>query len=96
MLRLGLVVAEIQWWQPRLPTFQAVEGQPRASSDTMSTTATNGSSMPPKRFGWWKRNSPGLVQQLLVLGQENARVLALLRALAQRRHDGACAPQGLS
>jgi carbon-monoxide dehydrogenase small subunit len=31
----------------------AVEGQPRASSATMSTTATNGSSMPPKRLGWW-------------------------------------------
>src|SRR5262245_5124651 len=24
----------------------------------MSTTAMNGSSMPPKRLGWWKRNSP--------------------------------------
>src|SRR5687768_4327882 len=24
----------------------------------MSTTAMNGSSMPPKRFGWWKRKRP--------------------------------------
>jgi hypothetical protein len=24
----------------------------------MSTTATNGSSMPPKDLGWWKRNRP--------------------------------------
>src|SRR6266850_1714830 len=43
---------------PRLPTFQAVEGQPRASSATMSTIAWKGSSMPPKRLGWWKRNRP--------------------------------------
>jgi hypothetical protein len=41
-----------------LPTFHAVDGQPRASSATMSTIATNGSSMPPKRLGWWKRKSP--------------------------------------
>ena len=37
---------------PRLPTFHAVDGQPRASSAAMSTTATKGSSMPPKARGW--------------------------------------------
>jgi hypothetical protein len=30
---------------------------------------------------------PRLVQQVLVLGQQHARFLALLRPLAQRRHD---------
>ena len=38
---------------------------------------------------------PGLVQQLLVLGQQHARVLAFLRTLAQRGHDLARAAHGL-
>ena len=39
--------ASIQWWMPRLPTFQAMEGQPRASSAGRSMNDTKSSSMPP-------------------------------------------------
>src|SRR6185503_16904031 len=38
-------------------------------------------------FGLVVAEEPGLVQELLVLGQQHARVLALLRAAAQHRHD---------
>jgi hypothetical protein len=51
-LGLGVVVAEDPVMAARLPTFQAVDGQPRASSAAMSTTATKSSSIPPKAFGW--------------------------------------------
>ena len=49
---------EIQWWHAMLATLHAVEGQPRASSAGISTTATKSSSIPPNAFGWWKRKSP--------------------------------------
>ena len=38
-------------------------------------------------LGLVEAEQAGLVQQLLVLRQQAARFLALLRALAQRRHD---------
>src|ERR1051325_2568631 len=38
---------------------------------------------------------PALVKQLLVLGKQHARVLALLRALGERRHDVAGAAHRL-
>ena len=41
-------------------------------------------------LGLVEAEEAGLVQQLLVLGQEYPRVLALLSALEQHRHDLAC------
>jgi hypothetical protein len=51
----------------------------------MSTTAMKGSSMPPKRLGWWKRKSPVSCRSFSFSG--NARVFAFLGARAQRGHD---------
>ena len=42
-----------------------------------------------------KTKQPGLVQQLLVLANEDARILGGLRALAQHRHDFARAAHRL-
>src|SRR5437879_10868536 len=47
----------IRWCDRKLMKFHELEAQARASSAPNSTTATNSSSAPPIRFGWWMRNS---------------------------------------
>jgi hypothetical protein len=50
---------------------------------------------PAERLRLMKPEQPALVQQLLVLADEHARVFGRLRALAQGRHDLARPPHRL-
>ena len=51
--------------------------------------------MPPKIFGWWKRNSPVSCRSCSFSRSSIAGVFGRLRALAQHRHDLARAAQRL-
>ena len=78
-----------------MPTFHAVDGQPRADLGRDVHHRHEVELHAAERLGLVEAEQPGLVQELLVLADEHARVLGLLRALAQDRHDLARPAHGL-